>query len=294
MTSVKHPETENKNPIETPETSKHHLNRRRAIIGAISLVSAGAVVAVGAVLLPHGSKEHAAAEGNNPTPDDRQTSETSSPISTPTPEHSAITTPTSTPEVAAPVDSFEIPAGLSSEDYSKATIGNISKSLMTGTSEKLQKDWLSASGAEARKAVLRNQAEVSAEKICNDMFVSDWQSKESLPRFKEKLVELIYIDLDHWAITYNSDYPDDHEPWSRSFSYDTQTEVGKTNDGRTIDITGIEHNNATKNRLGTIDPKQLENDGLPFTFEFTTKVENGTERIDSWKNIGNLDDPYNY
>jgi len=202
----------------------------------------------------------------------------------PEPSASAPQTP-GTPEVtpSPELDRYEIKAGLPAEEYGTALTTTLTEWSNAGATQELYQQWLLADGAEASEQVIADAVEQNKKEFANALLIQGWENNAELRKFVDGQARLNRGTLNLFVVTNNSDnYPDDVEPFNRSYTANETIETETTEQGRRMEITFTEHNNGDKNRVwNEIDPnmKNFNNDKLRF-FQ-STQTENGAEKITS-------------
>lgn len=285
-----------------PVVSKRRLRPRTIVIGSISVVAAGGLLTTGMFLGRLGNESHTDKGAPNPNANKRPAA-AAVPLPTATPEASvtpqstpsveASAAPTPTPETTTRATGYEIPSGLSAEQFGEQFVNRISTWLMMGTETGPNNDpnsdlfnaWLNKDAA-GDAQLIQDTATANAERITNALFIPNWETSETLTVFKDKEMQANSANIDSWLHTYQSLHPEDLAPWTDSVTLDSATaKPGGVEGGRMITIVGTEHNNADQNRIGSVyNPAEKQINGSHFTFLITTKIVDGTERIASWAN----------
>ena len=173
------------------------------------------------------------------------------------------------------VEAMQIPAGLSAEDFAEVLIAERYTTWgMAGATYENKDAWIEGGGGRPFiEAIAERNAAVAAEAL----FIDGWREN---PRLVDALAfdrEQNVSSVQYW-LSFNEELGD-REPYVETLTIQSVTVIGEGNGIRTLEIVGVEHNNSAMNRVGIKFPEVAAQDGKTFTWEFTTKVVDGFERI---------------
>ncbi|KAB1658157.1 hypothetical protein [Pseudoclavibacter sp. CFCC 11306] len=273
-----------------PDDRKDKTSKKR-LYATVGGIAAGAVLVAGGVGAWLGLK---GGESNGPAPTDP--SETSDILeqdqSQETPDVAPAApsipidvvkngTELSAADREALIKEIEIPAGLTATEWANQFVDRLNKWDMAGANEDYYQNVLKANIPVSEKDQIRSKlAEMNKVLYTDALFVPNWETNQRLVNASQFKATGGTLALIHqWAINHNEDQPD----YEQSTSV-TKVQVLKEDPSsgtRTIQVTGIEHNNG--NEVNRDAAGTAANNGLEFTRTWTTQIVDGTERIANWE-----------
>lgn len=153
-----------------------------------------------------------------------------------------------TPEQAITTDAFEISGELPPEEAITTLVNDrLSAWTMAGATQETVDGYLDDGGSsEFTKTV----AASNALPITDALFVSGWQSNDSLAHYVSFEQQTNAGVLEMWILTGQSGLPQDREPYKRGISVDSVTVSNADETTVTAKVDATEHDNADKNTVG--------------------------------------------
>jgi hypothetical protein len=185
---------------------------------------------------------------------------------------------------------FEIPAGLSNEEFAKAFADRKSAWAMYGSTPELAKQyWGEAAGGNETAANISNISKSNAAAIRSALFSDTVTDRPGNPRktridtFVSYMTAVNEYTLGVWArtIPYPEVYPENKEPYTRitsvvSLEDESQYAADST---RGIKLICIEKENVDKNNSRELNAGILGTEGKETTYIINTTTINGVEKI---------------
>ena len=185
---------------------------------------------------------------------------------------------------------FEIPAGLSNEEFAKAFTDRKSAWAMYGSTPELAKQyWDEAAGGNETAAAISDLSKSNAASIRSALFsdaVVDRPgnpSKTRIDTFVSHMTAVNNFTLGVWVrtIPYPEIYPENKEPYTRVTSIvSVEDESQYASDStRRIKLVCVEKENIDKNNSEDLNAGVLGTEGKQTTYIITTTTINGVEKI---------------
>ena len=243
------------------ETKKKSKVGRYIFVGAATVaVAAGAVFGVKAIT-PAPSSDPVATAPSEPTPE----------AIAETPVANADN------EKLLTVESITIPSTLSPEEAGKEFITTaFSERKMEGTTKDTYDKFYAANGSSEPLEIIAAQNS----KIYNEaLLVPGWENNESLVNYDKNTTESNVSNLAAWALTKDSGFPQDKEPFNAWVEVDSVEVVSSDEDSAQVKLDVTDYNNIDKNRVEDINPIFIEYNGNKATVTLDIEQIDGAWKI---------------
>ena len=243
------------------ETKKKSKVGRYIFVGTAAVaVAAGAVFGVKA-MTPAPSSEPVATAPSDPTPE------------------AVAETPvvTDNGEKILTVEALEIPSTLSPAEAGEKFISTaFSDKKMAGTTQDTYDKFYAANGSSAPLEIIAAQNS----KIYNEaLLIPGWESNESLVNYDKNTTGTNVSNLAAWALTKDSGFPQDKEPFNAWIEVDSVDVISSDEDSAQVKLDVTDYNNIDKNRVEDINPAFIEYNGSKSTVTLDIEQIDGTWKI---------------
>lgn len=191
-------------------------------------------------------------------------------------------------EGEALIKAFEIPAGLSNEEYAQAFINRKNAWTMYGSTPELAKEYWSDGGGASTESTIEKISSENGSNIRSALFSDDIKDSPGSPtkslvdKFVSNMTTMNRVSLDLWlrTIPYPEIAPGNKEAYVRTTTIDkiedqSQYAGSKT---RSIRITCTEKTNSDKNEAKTLSTN-ISSEDSQVRYTITTITVNGVEKI---------------
>lgn len=285
-----------------PERNKSKLSKEKKILAGVALtlaVGIGGGMAANFAFNHHPASAISASSSENVS-ENNKTSETSSNNEASSVNNSSENSLSSQTQEALPtVESLEIPANLSAEEFANDFIKDINSWTMAGTTTENYDKYKEVSAkpiptsqggymyigvTNYGQQVAKQYTDIYAKALFTGQHTDDIDTDKSnagvyIRNFESENAYCIA----EWLATYKSGSPYDKEPYSEYLTVTNVEEISPADNIRTIKVTATLHDNASKN---TAKRGVSDDNGKTYIYSLVTATFDGHEKIDSI-NIGN-------
>lgn len=252
---------------------------KKVLFGALGAAAATAVAAASLYLLPKGENS---TENKGPAPTGTVATATAK-AGEATPGKGEVSKSTDGEVEPFTVESMQIPAGLSPEEFGKAYVGNrLNRTIAAGATKENQARFLANPTQTLLNSIASQNTFISAPAL----YGPDWQKDPAIAEFvkNEEADNATFLRM--WYQTKDAPLGNGDIAFTETFVASNTTLISTNPDGgRTLSIDGNQYNNANKNSIGAQFPRYLQLNGKSFTITVTTKVVNGKEYVTKFKSV---------